>query len=116
MKRSTDRILTSHTGALHMPKALQETIVARHLGEPHDERALDEQLRDAVAGIVRRQAELGVSVVNDGEFSKSTWMGYVVERLSGVERVPIAGAPMFAASKDRTDFSRFYEEMGEQTF
>jgi 5-methyltetrahydropteroyltriglutamate--homocysteine methyltransferase len=116
MKRSTDRILTSHTGALHMPPALQKSIVARHLGQPHDEHALDEQLREAVAGIVRRQAELGVDVVNDGEFSKSTWMGYLVERISGVQRVPIEGAPMFAASKDRAEFGQFYAEMGAQTF
>jgi 5-methyltetrahydropteroyltriglutamate--homocysteine methyltransferase len=116
MKRSTDRILTSHTGALHMPAALQQSIVARHLGEPHDEQALDVQLREAVAGIVRRQADLGVDVVNDGEFSKSTWMGYVVERMSGVERVPTDGAPMFAASEDRTEFGQFYAELGAQTF
>ena len=116
MKRSTDRILTSHTGALHMPPELQHGIVARHLGEPHDEQAVDEQLRDAVAGIVRRQADLGVDVVNDGEYSKSTWMGYVVERLSGLERVPIEGPGMFIASKDRADFAHFYEEMGPQTF
>src|SRR5689334_16589985 len=99
-----------------MPEALQAGIVARHLGEPHDEAALDAQLRDAVAGIVRHQADLGVDVVNDGEFSKSTWMGYVVERLTGVERVPVAGAPMFTASKDRAEFARFYEELGAQTF
>jgi 5-methyltetrahydropteroyltriglutamate--homocysteine methyltransferase len=116
MKRSTDRILTSHTGALHMPEALQERIVARHLGEPHDEQALDEELRAAVAGIVRRQADLGVDVVNDGEFSKSTWMGYVVDRMSGVERVPVDGAPMFSASRDRAEFGRFYAELGDQTF
>jgi len=116
MKRSTDRILTSHTGALHMPPELQESIVPRHLGEPHDEAALDAQLRAAVADIVRRQAELGVDVVNDGEFSKSTWMGYVVDRMSGVERVPVEGAPMFNASKDRTEFARFYAELGDQTF
>jgi 5-methyltetrahydropteroyltriglutamate--homocysteine methyltransferase len=116
MKRSTDRILTSHTGALHMPPELQHGIVARHLGEPHDEQAVDDQLREAVAGIVRRQADLGVDVVNDGEYSKSTWMGYVVERLTGLERVPIEGTGMFTASKDRADFARFYEEMGPQTF
>jgi 5-methyltetrahydropteroyltriglutamate--homocysteine methyltransferase len=90
--------------------------VARHLGEPHDEQAVDEQLREAVAGIVRRQADLGVDVVNDGEYSKSTWMGYVVERLSGLERVPLQGPDMFTASKDRSEFARFYEEMGPQTF
>jgi 5-methyltetrahydropteroyltriglutamate--homocysteine methyltransferase len=116
MRRSTERILTSHTGALHMPPELQESIVARHLGEPHDEQALDAQLREAVAGIVRRQADLGVDVVNDGEFSKSTWMGYVVDRMSGVERVPVEGAPMFSASRDRTEFARFYTELGDQTF
>jgi 5-methyltetrahydropteroyltriglutamate--homocysteine methyltransferase len=116
MKRSTDRILTSHTGALHMPPELQESIVPRHLGEPHDEQALDEQLRAAVAEIVRRQADLGVDVVNDGEFSKSTWMGYVVDRMSGVERVQVEGAPLFNASKDRTEFGRFYAELGDQTF
>ena len=43
-------------------------------------------------------------------------MGYVVDRMSGVERVPVEGAPMFTASKDRTEFARFYTELGDQTF
>src|SRR3954462_8649883 len=41
---------------------------------------------------------------------------YVVDRMSGVERVPVEGAPMFTASKDRAEFARFYTELGDQTF
>jgi 5-methyltetrahydropteroyltriglutamate--homocysteine methyltransferase len=119
VKRSEDRILTSHAGALHMPADLADLVVAEWMGEPHDGDALEVRLNEAVTDVVQRQADLGIDVVSDGEFSKSSWMGYVVERLSGIELRP-EGTDWYDAkgkvseSKEYHDFQGFYAEAGDQ--
>jgi 5-methyltetrahydropteroyltriglutamate--homocysteine methyltransferase len=55
MRRSTDRILTTHTGSLPRPAELHEALIRRDRGEPVDAAALDAQIGDAVADVVRRQ-------------------------------------------------------------
>lgn len=82
MKRSTDHVLTTHTGSLPRPPALTETLQRRDHGEA-DGAALAQEVTDAVADIVRRQAQAGVTVVNDGEASKIGYSTYVKERLEG---------------------------------
>ena len=82
MKRSTEYILTTHTGSLPRPPELLDALQCRDRGEGDGER-LDEQVRAAVADVVRRQADAGVSVVNDGEASKIGYATYVKERLDG---------------------------------
>ena len=82
MKRSTEHILTTHTGSLPRPPALVEALQRRDRGES-DSAALEEQVRDAVVDVVRRQSQAGVSVVNDGEASKVGYSTYVKERLDG---------------------------------
>jgi 5-methyltetrahydropteroyltriglutamate--homocysteine methyltransferase len=82
MKRSTEHVLTTHTGSLPRPPALTEDLQRRDHGETNGA-GLDEQVRDAVADVVQRQAEAGVSVVNDGEASKIGYSTYVKERLEG---------------------------------
>ena len=69
--------------------------------------------RDSVAEVVRKQAEVGIDVVSDGEFGKSiSWSQYVLERLSGFERRPIkAGANPFMRGADREKFAEFYAEL-----
>src|SRR5688572_10538380 len=108
MKRSTDRILTSHTGALHMPGELHELLVAEWTGGEFSQQQLDDQLRASVADIVKRQAQAGIDVLNDGEFSKSSWIGYAVGRMSGFEARIGGGQPL--GGKDRQDFAQFYRE------
>ena len=82
MLRSTEEILTTHAGSLPRPPELMEALLARDRGEaPPDD--LEAQIRDAVADIVRRQAQAGVSVVNDGEAGKIGYSTYVKERLDG---------------------------------
>src|SRR6266567_5700773 len=88
MKRSTDRILTSHAGSLHRPDDLRETMAARQDSDPFDA-ALERRVKDAVAEVVRLQAENGVDVVNDGEYSKRSWQTYSRGRLSGIEQRPL---------------------------
>jgi 5-methyltetrahydropteroyltriglutamate--homocysteine methyltransferase len=83
MKRSTRRILTTHTGSLPRPEGLLGQMTAREMGEPCDQSALDASIRAAVGEIVRKQVEAGVDVVNDGEMSKPGYSNYVKDRMTG---------------------------------
>src|SRR5262249_62216631 len=91
MKGSTDRILVTHVGSLVRPMSIRDILSARDYGQPYDEAAYEKTLRDEVAGVVRKQAEVGVDVVSDGEYGKAGWIRYVSERLGGF--VPRAFRP-----------------------
>ena len=113
MKRSTDRILTTHVGSLIRPDPLLAFLRLKQARKPFDEAAYQTCLTASVAETVRRQAETGIDVVSDGEFGKSiSWSQYVLERLSGFERRPIKdGADPFARGVDRERFPEFYAEL-----
>ena len=83
MKRSSDRFLTTHTGSLPRPEDLIRTMYAKEEGVPVERAALEERIRSAVEETVRKQAEAGVDVVNDGEMSKPSYATYVKDRLNG---------------------------------
>jgi 5-methyltetrahydropteroyltriglutamate--homocysteine methyltransferase len=83
MKRSTERILTTHVGSLPRPDDLVRAMFATQEGVPVDEAALERRSRSAVAEVVRRQAEAGVDVVSDGEMGKPSYVTYVSDRLEG---------------------------------
>jgi 5-methyltetrahydropteroyltriglutamate--homocysteine methyltransferase len=85
MKRSTDRILTTHTGSLPRPPDLREMLRAREVKEPVDQKAFDARVRSAVAECVAAQARSGIDVVSDGELGKPNFVMYVADRLSGME-------------------------------
>jgi 5-methyltetrahydropteroyltriglutamate--homocysteine methyltransferase len=115
MKRSTQRILTTHVGSLIRPKPLLDLLRARQSGQI-DDHAYTECLKESVAGVVRRQAEAGIDIVDDGEYGKNiSWSQYALERLSGFERrrVPLEANP-FVAGADRARFKEFYTEMDAQ--
>jgi len=88
MRRSTDRILTTHVGSLVKPDDLMDMIAAKQRGEPYDEAALQKRITGAVRDVVKKQAATGIDIVNDGELSKSSWGAYFSGRLSGVEARP----------------------------
>jgi 5-methyltetrahydropteroyltriglutamate--homocysteine methyltransferase len=113
MKRSVDRILTTHVGSLIRPQPLQAFLRAKQGGKPFDREAYERCLSESVAAIVCRQAEVGIDVVSDGEFGKSiSWSQYALERLSGFERRPIEpGANPFQRGADRGRFAEFYAEL-----
>src|SRR5262245_15087755 len=81
MKRSTDRVLTTHAGSLPRPGDVLAMIRARTSGGLVDQPSRA-RLREAVADIVRTQVQLGIDVVNDGELSKPGFIHYVNERLA----------------------------------
>src|SRR5467141_1330158 len=116
MKRSTNRILTTHVGSLIRPPELLKLLRAQQSGKaviPHE---YDECLKTSVAAVVKRQADAGIDVVSDGEFGKNiSWAQYALERLSGFERrkVPLDANP-FIAGADRARFKDFYAEMDAQ--
>ncbi len=83
MKRSTDRFLTTHTGSLPRPDDLIRMMYAKEEGVPVDGRALSERVRAAVAEVVKKQADAGVDLVNDGEMSKPSYATYIKDRLNG---------------------------------
>lgn len=89
MRRSTERILTTHTGSLPRPQDLLETLEGRASGATRDTAST---VTRAVAEIVRKQLEVGVDIVNDGEMSKPSYATYVKDRLSGFdgEAAPLA--------------------------
>ena len=108
MKRSTDRILTTHVGRLQRPEALTAAMEAHARGRPTDP-AFAAQLKTGVAEIVREQAETGIDIVNDGEFGKLNWNVYLNGRMGGHEIVQGEGAPR--RSRDREEFAQFYREL-----
>jgi 5-methyltetrahydropteroyltriglutamate--homocysteine methyltransferase len=113
MRRSIERILTTHVGSLIRPAPLLPFIRARQSGQPYDERAYGACLASSVAEVVRAQAGAGVDVPSDGEFGKGiSWSQYALERLSGFERRPAAsGESRFARGADRSRFAEFYAEL-----
>ena len=81
------RILTTHVGSLIRPPKLQEFLKAQRDREPYEQAAFDACLHDAVADVVHKQAEIGLDVINDGEYGKTiSWSRYVLERMSGFEQ------------------------------
>jgi 5-methyltetrahydropteroyltriglutamate--homocysteine methyltransferase len=109
MKRSSERILTTHVGSLVRPAPVAEVLRAESIGQAYDEVTFEKTLTPFVADVVRKQAEVGVDIPSDGEFGKVMWTRYVIERLGGIERRERPkGAPLMPSSKDRQDFADFY--------
>jgi 5-methyltetrahydropteroyltriglutamate--homocysteine methyltransferase len=87
MKRSQDRILTTHVGSIPRPQKLRELAEAMQQS-PEAKRRYGSYLRESVADVVEMQAKVGLDIVNDGEFGKSSWANYILERITGFEHRP----------------------------
>src|SRR5499426_2394319 len=83
MKTSTERILTTHVGSIPRPDSVRSLLRARLAGQRIDEAELAARATEAVADVVRRQGEVGLDVVSDGEMSKTSFLGYTDDRLTG---------------------------------
>jgi 5-methyltetrahydropteroyltriglutamate--homocysteine methyltransferase len=131
MKRSTDRIITTHSGSLSRPPDLLALNRARAQGEKVDEAGYEQCLSAAIAQVVRRQRDAGVDVPDDGEFPKpmaaqfdyGAWWNYAFARLEGF--VPAESVPeskhkksgvaelaltSFGNRRDWQKFSEFYQD------
>jgi 5-methyltetrahydropteroyltriglutamate--homocysteine methyltransferase len=100
------RIVATHVGSLPRPSSLSTQLLARMTGRDYDREALSDELHQAVVAIVAKQGALGIDVVSDGEFSKTSFQYYVTDRLSGIEPItPAAGA---RATRENRAFPTFY--------
>lgn len=120
MKRSTDRMITTHVGSLARLPEVVAPMKARESGQQVDPAAFASAVKGAVDSVVKKQVELGVDVVSDGEQSKTSFNNYITERLTGFE--PRAGIPSgagnpavaWSGSRERAAFPEFYEWYGRQ--
>jgi 5-methyltetrahydropteroyltriglutamate--homocysteine methyltransferase len=105
MQYSESRILTTHAGSLPRPPDLLDMLLA----DAPDRAAREARLPGAVKEIVAKQVELGIDIVDDGEYSKPSFVTYVNERLGGFE--PDADTPNrspWAGSREAIAFPEFY--------
>jgi len=109
MKRSQDRILTTHVGSIPRPKELLEMSNFQK-GPPKDRQAYADQLRKAVADVVKKQAAVGLDIVNDGEFGKASWANYILARISGFELRKDQLRDVEWLGSDRVRFKEFLAE------
>jgi 5-methyltetrahydropteroyltriglutamate--homocysteine methyltransferase len=111
MLRSAERILTTHSGSLPRPRDLLAPLHAKDAGDPYDRTALADRVRTSVRDVVRRQIDLGIDVVDDGEHSKSSFAMYARARFGGLERTTKPQAHAVGATRDSLAFPDVYEDM-----
>lgn len=115
MKRSTDRILTTHVGSLPRSQAVVDLLFKREGSEPYDAAEFDRVMAQAVSDTVQRQVDIGIDVVSDGETSKIGYATYIKDRLTGFE-----GDSPRQIALDLQDYPEFRARMavfaGKQTF
>ena len=115
MKRSTERILTTHAGSLARPDDLRDLLIARDTGRPYDHAAFASRVRRAVTEVVRQQVAVGLDIVNDGEESKRNFTTYARERLGGVEERALAEGERVLAmiyGRDALEFPEYFAGRG----
>lgn len=112
LQQNTDRIQVTHVGSLPRQRPLLDAMKAKYGGEPYDQAAYGAALRQAVADVVRAQADCGIDIVADGEFSKPGFFTYIRERLEGFEARPGTKAKLF--QKEIAAFPEYYEQYFKQ--
>jgi 5-methyltetrahydropteroyltriglutamate--homocysteine methyltransferase len=112
LQQNADRIQTTHIGSLPRPHHLLDQLKAKFSGQRFDEKAFETALRSAVADVVRKQAECGIDIVTDGEFSKPGFFTYIQERLSGFEARPNQKLLIF--QKEVAAFPEYYADYFKQ--
>ncbi|MGH2363840.1 MAG: hypothetical protein ACRDHX_04215 [Chloroflexota bacterium] len=110
MRRSTQRILTTHVGSLIRPPEVSALAAAGGVdGLGLSPTGNPESLTRAVADVVRQQHELGVDIISDGEYGKSSWFTYVMERLAGYEVRPTQPPAIGFLGRDQQRYPDFWE-------
>jgi 5-methyltetrahydropteroyltriglutamate--homocysteine methyltransferase len=83
MQRSTERILTTHTGSLPRSEPLSTYLIDRELGAAIDHSTLNQSIDARVEHVLAKQADSGLDVINDGEQGRVGFQTYVLERMEG---------------------------------
>jgi 5-methyltetrahydropteroyltriglutamate--homocysteine methyltransferase len=100
-------MLTTHIGSMARPPELLELLTDRSGGKPVDKGRFEALVAVAVRDVVRRQVDVGLAVVNDGEQSKVSFASYLKDRLSGFDIIADrTSPPSFRAEAE--DFPEYY--------
>jgi 5-methyltetrahydropteroyltriglutamate--homocysteine methyltransferase len=105
MQRSTDRMLTTFVGSLIRPPEVLA------LDPERGETTRTATLRRAVAYVVRQQVAVGLDVVSDGEFGKSSWFTYIMDRLGGYEVREVPMPEIGYIGLDELRYADFYQSV-----
>ena len=108
MLHSTERILVTHTGSLPRPRELIDVILAENEGRAVDPADYEDKLRRAVHDMVRRQMDLGVDIIDDGELSKRGFAVYAHQRLDGLSPTGRVRVSPWDNSRESEAFPEFY--------
>ena len=116
MKRSTDRILSTHAGRLDGPPEYREMQKTIQSGGSFDAASFAPRVRAGIVDVIRKQAEAGIDIVSDGELGKIGFGGlaYYGRRLSGLStrKLKPGEAPFMAlATGERIEFAEFYKDL-----
>src|ERR1700746_545148 len=109
MSASAGRILTTHVGSLPRSQAVTDVLFAREHEETRDVARDDAVITEAVAGVVRRQGEVGIDIVSDGEMSKISYATYIARRLAG-----FAGDTAREPGQDLVEFPGLLRKLAER--
>jgi 5-methyltetrahydropteroyltriglutamate--homocysteine methyltransferase len=108
VKSSTDRIITTHAGSLPRPPELLKLIRAKATGQSFEENELATEVTRSVEALSKRQADLGLDVISDGEMSKPSFLGYITERLGGVRVTAEPLGNPWKGSRENNAFPEYY--------
>jgi 5-methyltetrahydropteroyltriglutamate--homocysteine methyltransferase len=111
VKRSASRILTTHCGSLPRPRELLAPLHAKDAGDAYDRAELAASVRRSVADVVRRQIDLGIDIVDDGEHSKSSFASYARARIGGLTRTDRPPMHLAGPTRDARAFPSVYADM-----
>jgi 5-methyltetrahydropteroyltriglutamate--homocysteine methyltransferase len=115
MKISTDHILTSHVGSLPRSPEVLKLIHAKASGEDFDASRYDAGMRRVVGDAVRRQADVGIDIVNDGEQTKTSFIAYICSRMGGFEFIDPSEHPGLPPTRDALAFPAVYDDLARLT-
>jgi 5-methyltetrahydropteroyltriglutamate--homocysteine methyltransferase len=101
-----DRILTTHTGSLPRGEPLGSMLIDQEQGEPVSERKLGAEIDKRVAHVLKKQAEVGIDIANDGEQGRVGFQTYLMQRMSG-----FGGVSKRPYGKEFLEFPQFTERM-----
>jgi 5-methyltetrahydropteroyltriglutamate--homocysteine methyltransferase len=112
LQQNSGRIQTTHIGSLPRPHHLLDQLKAKFSGQAFDDKAFQNELRQAVIDVVKKQKDCGIDIVTDGEFSKPGFFTYIQERLTGFE--PRPSQKMLLFQKEVAAFPEYYAEYFKQ--
>ena len=111
MKNSQNKILTTHVGSLPRPRDMLMPLHNKESGLPYDAAALEIEIDEAVANAVKRQVDLGIDIINDGEHGRASFATYANTRIGGLERLQRPPQHNVKPTRDAIAFPAVYDEM-----